>query len=81
MEQTVAFHHIRHVAAQDAVCTIEPVDGAPPTAGGAGMSASANRPEAAKAARMTRNGVRNGAKTRAKRLQLRHLKKRTGSTY
>ena len=63
-----------HAAAQDTVCADQSVDGAPPIAGGAGMSAPANRPEAAKAARMSRNGVRNGAKTRAKRLQLRHLK-------
>jgi hypothetical protein len=50
-----------HVAAQDAVCTIEPVDGAPPFC--AAQQDESDGPEAAKAAQMTRNGVRNGAKT------------------
>jgi len=36
---------------------------------------------AAKAGQMALMGVKNGFTTRAKRLQLRHLKKRTGSTY
>jgi hypothetical protein len=39
------------------------------------MSAPENSQGAAKAAQMARKGVKNGAKTRAKRLQLRYLKK------
>ncbi|MDZ4057580.1 MAG: hypothetical protein U1D69_11595 [Polynucleobacter sp.] len=38
------------------------------------MSVPENRAQAAKAAQMARKVVENGAKTRAKRLQLRHLK-------
>jgi len=38
------------------------------------MSAPENRVRAAKAAQMTQKGVKSGAKTRAKRLQLRDLK-------
>jgi hypothetical protein len=47
---------------------------APPIAGGAGMSA----PEtgAGRSGANGRKGVKSGAKTREKRLQLRHLKKR-----
>ena len=47
-----------HAAAQDAVCAIEPVDGAPPIAGGAGISAPENRAQAAKAAQTARKGWR-----------------------
>lgn len=53
--------------AQDAVCALEPMDGAPSIAGGAGMNAPANGQGAAKAAQMARKGAKNGAKTRAKR--------------
>jgi hypothetical protein len=38
------------------------------------MSAPENGQGAAKAVQMARKGVKNGAKMRAKRLQLRHLK-------
>lgn len=45
------------------------------------MSAPENRAQAAKTAQIARKGVKNSSKTRAKWLQLRHLKKPPGSTY
>ena len=45
-----------HAAAQDAVCAIEPVDGAPPTAEGAGMSAPGDRAQTAKGPKGNRLG-------------------------
>ena len=63
-----------HAAAQDAVFAIEPVDDAPSFTGGAGMIAPGSRARYAKAAQLARKGMKRSAKTRAKRLQLRHLK-------
>ena len=63
-----------HAAAQDAVCTVQSVDGAPPIAGGSGMSAPEDRQMAAKAVQMARKGVESGAKTQAKRHPAHYLK-------
>ena len=48
--------HEEHAAAHYAFCAIEPVDGAPPIAGGAGISAPENRAQAEKAAQTARKG-------------------------
>ena len=63
-----------HVAAQDAVCAVQSLDGAPSIAGGAGMSAPEIRQMAAKAVQMARKGVESGAKTQAKRHPSHYLK-------
>ena len=63
-----------HAAAQDAICAVQPVDGAPPIAGGEGVSAPANGHMAAKAVQMARTGVESGAKTQAKRRPAHYLK-------
>ena len=57
-----------------AVCAVQPVNGAPPIAGGAGMSAPENRQGASKTVQMARRGVKSGANTRTTRLRLRDLK-------
>ncbi len=46
-----------HAAAQDAVCAVQSLDGAPPIAGGAGMSAPEIRQMAAKAVQESRTGL------------------------
>jgi len=55
-----------HAAAQDAVCAVQSVDGAPPIAGGAGMSAPENRQGAAKAVQAPRNGAAKQGSSAAK---------------
>ena len=58
--------HEEHAADQDAVCAIEPVDGAPSIAGGAGISAPEHRQESTSAEQTARKDVKNGAKTPVK---------------
>ncbi|WP_374671075.1 hypothetical protein, partial [Acidovorax temperans] len=64
-----------------AVCTIEPVDGAPPIAGGAGMSASANRQGGRKSGANGLNGREKWLHDASKTAAIASSKKRTGSTY
>ena len=56
-----------HVTAQDAVCAVQPVDGAPPIAGGAGMCAPEDRQGAATAARKASGQPKSKAHLQEKR--------------
>ena len=58
--------HEEHAADQDAVCAIEPVDGAPSIDGGAGLSAPEDRQMAAQAVQLTSKAMKRSSEDASK---------------